>query len=150
MVGAGLFLLAHIALPSPSNLTMVRGTVEEIGSISRKGLGSYYELRLRTEDGHAERVLVARRDVAAEVMQRLVGRQITARVNWSSEAIDLTTNGDLSTELSAVNSSVMARSHNDNVAGWIATILGLLFGAVTLALKLNKSALRNSDMSLRR
>lgn len=134
VVGAGFFLLSHLADPGPGNLTVVRGTVEEIGSTSRKGLGSFYELRLKTDDGQMERVLVARRDVAANAMQKLVGRHIRARVNWSSEAIDLTTTRDASSVLSEENSSATARRRDYNLVGGIATLLGLVIGALTLTL----------------
>ena len=141
-VGAGFFLLSYLAVPGSGNLTVVQGTVEEIGSISRKGLGSFYELRLKTDDGQMERVLVARHDVAATAMQKLLGRKIRARVNWSSEAIDLTATGDASSVLSGENSSTTARRRYYNLAGAIATLLGLLIGAVTLML--NTAAWRQS------
>jgi hypothetical protein len=132
-VGAGLLLLAHVAVPGSGNLALVQGTVEGIGTISRKGLGSYYELRLRTESGNAERVLIGRRDVPEDTMQRLIGRTITARVNWSSEAVEISARG-LSVELSGVHSSASARSSSYSFAGWIAIIIGLLAGAATFAM----------------
>lgn len=132
-VGAGLLLLAHVAVPGSGNLTLVQGTVEGIGTISRKGLGSYYELRLRTEGGNAERVLIGRRDAPEDTMQRLIGRTITARVNWSSEAVEISARG-LSEELSGIRSSASARSSGYRLAGWIAIIIGLLAGAATFAM----------------
>ena len=132
-VGAGLLLLAHVAVPNSENLTLVQGMVEGIGTISRKGLGSYYELRLRNERGNAERVLVGRRDVSEDTMHRLIGRTITARVNWSSEAVEFRARG-LNEELSGVHSSASARSSNYSLAGWIAIIIGLLAGAATFAM----------------
>jgi hypothetical protein len=89
MIGSGLSLLARMAVPNSSSLTTVRGTLEEIGSVSRKGLDGFYELRLLTGGGQIERVLVSRNDVTSSSMQRLVGRKIVARVNGSSEVIDL-------------------------------------------------------------
>jgi hypothetical protein len=132
-IGAGLLLLAHVAVPGPGNLTLVQGTVEAIGTISRKGLGSFYELRLRTESGNAERVLIGHRDVPQETVQRLIGRTITARVNWSSEAVEFSAAG-LSHELSGAHSSASARSSSYSFAGWIAIIIGVLAGAATVAM----------------
>lgn len=133
LIGAGLFLLAHMAAPNSSSLTTVRGTLEEIGSRSRKGLGSFYELRLITAGGQIERVLVGRNDVASSSVQRLVGRKIVARVNGSSEVIDLIIDCDGSEVISSVNSSATSRSRSFNMVGWIATILGLIVGAATLS-----------------
>jgi len=120
-------------MPGSDNLTVVQGTVDGIGVTSRKGLGSFYEVRLRDESGTADRVLIGRNDVPNEVIQRLIGRTITARVNWSSEVIEMSAKG-LGDELSGVHSAASGRSHGYSLAGWIAIVIGLLTGAATFAL----------------
>ena len=78
-------------------------------------------------------MLVGRRDVSEDTMHRLIGRTITARVNWSSEAVEFSARG-LSEELSAVQSTASVRSSNYSRAGWIAIVIGLLAGSATFAM----------------
>ena len=94
LVAAGLFLLAHLALPDADGLTVVQGTVEQVRQVSRKNVGSFHELQVRSADGRIDPVLVGRNSATLASMQALVGRTITARVS-GAEVVELGASGEI-------------------------------------------------------
>ena len=133
VAAALLFLLSHITLPDLAALAPVKGSVTEVGSISRKGIGGYYELNVRSEEGNAQRVLVSRRVASEAVMQSLIGRPITARINISSEAVELSVAGVAGLNFDAAHSVAAAQNRQYDMLGWTAMICALLSGCFVLA-----------------
>ena len=139
VASAGLFLLGHLELPDAKSLSIVSGSVESIRVISRKGLGSSNELTVRTADGAQDRVLIARDDLINAAVQGLVGRDVTASVNWSSEAVEFETEGDPSGLAEVVRASASREKKIYDTMAWIALAIGLSLGAVMLTRALRRS-----------
>lgn len=139
VASAGLFLLGHMELPDAKSLSIVSGSVESVRVISRKGLGSSNELTVRTADGAQDRVLIARDDLINDAVQGLVGRNVTASVNWSSEAVEFETEGDPSGLAEAVRASASREKKIYDTMAWIALAIGLSLGAVMLTRAMRRS-----------
>lgn len=137
---AGLFLLAHLALPAATDLTMVRGNVEQVGLISRKGLGSFYELTVKSADGERERVLIDRAVAPEQTIRTLTGHKIKAMVNWSSDAVQFESTGDPGTIAENVRSFANARNRNFSVGGAIALAVGVFLGLASLILNSRRTS----------
>lgn len=132
VAAAGLFLLGYIELPDVKSLSIVSGSVESVRVISRKGLGSSNELTVRTADGAQNRVLIARDDLINDAVQGLVGRNVTASVNWSSEAVEFETEGDPGGLAQAVCATAIRGKRMYDAMAWIALAIGISLAAVML------------------
>jgi hypothetical protein len=134
LVGAGFYLLGWLAHPGPGKTSYVAGKVENVAVISRKGLGSFYELQVLSDDGDQQRVLIARR-VAPEAMARgLVGHSISAHVNLSSEAIDFATDGYTGVDASRVRQAAQGEAENYDRLAFLFGTLGIAIGLATIVL----------------
>lgn len=134
MASAGLFLLGHMALPAANDLTAVSGNVEQVGLISRKGLGSFYELTVKTPGGEQDRVLIGRTAAPEQTVRALTGHDITAKVNWSDEAVQLEAAGDPGEIAEKVQTFAMERNRNFNLGGATALAIGVFLGLASLIL----------------
>ena len=134
MASVGLFLLGHMALPAAKDLTLVKGDVEQVGMISRKGLGSFYDLTVRTPDGEQSRVLIHREVAPEEMMRSLIGHSIAAEVNWSSEAVRLETDGAAGNIAENVQASAIGAQRTYDIIGALALALGIFLGFAYLIL----------------
>jgi hypothetical protein len=132
-VGAAFLLLNHMALPGPGERTLVVGSVEEISIVSRKSLGSFHELVVRTEEGGTDTVLFPYHVAPSEQVRTLVGAHISAHVTTSSKAIDLTAEID-----PGFDTDLVRRSNEALAARYLAVALffagaGAAIGLLTLA-----------------
>jgi hypothetical protein len=133
VVSAGFFLLGYMTLPKADSRLPIAGPVEDVYVISRKGLGSYYELGIRTDSGAHERVLI-RRDIAEEgVVRGLIGHRISAHVNWSSDATDLEVEGDPGFDAQLVRQSAESTKAGYDRLAVIFAGAGMALGLLTLA-----------------
>jgi hypothetical protein len=136
MVAAGLFLLSAMRVPADGSLTQVSGTVDHVGTRSRKGLGSVYIVDLREADGASAEVLIPRDAVTAAEAQRLIGKHLSARVNWSSQAITLKgASADIDERVAA---SAQAAGRQLDIMGYVALMLGFGLGVATLVFGLGR------------
>lgn len=133
IAAAGLFLLGHMALPGPQSLAIVSGRVESVRVVSRKGIGSSNELTVSSADGSQHRVLIVRDDSINAAVQHLVGRDITAGVNWSSVAVEFKASGDPGGLAETVHASAARSQTIYNTLGWVALVIGLSLAAVMIA-----------------
>jgi hypothetical protein len=130
VVAAGLFLLGAMRVPSEGSLTQISGTVDHVGLRARKGLGSFYTLALHDADGAPAEILIDRGALNETAVRRLIGKHVTAKVNWSSEAISLEdAPADIAEQVSA---SAKAAGRQYTLLGLAAMLIGLGFGAATL------------------
>ena len=77
-------------------------------------------------------MLIARNDLINDAIQGLVGRDVTASLNWSSEAVEFETEGDPSGLAEAVRASASREKRIYDTMAWIALAIGLSLGAVML------------------
>jgi hypothetical protein len=132
-ISAGLFLLGYMTLPKADAQLSNAGHVSDISVISRKGLGSYYELILQTDSGRPDRVLI-RRNVADEsVVRGLIGHRVSAHVNWSSDATDLQVEGDSRFDANKVRQSAESIKARYDLLAVIFAGAGIALGLLTLA-----------------
>lgn len=139
VVAGGFFLLGHMTLPNAGSLTEVKGNVEKVGMVSRKGLGGFYELTVSASDGEQDRVLVSRGVAVEETIQKLLGHTITAEVNWSSEAVQLSTDGDVGFNPDSVRTWAAATKKSYDNIGLVALFVGVFLGLATFGLRLRDS-----------
>ena len=138
-VSAGLFLLAHMAVPGAADLSTVSGTVESVGAISRKGLGGYWELNVRADSGDADRVLVRRDAVSEADMRSLIGHPVTAGVNWSAEAVRFAIPEDPAHLGQTIEAAALASGRMWSGMAAVALALGIFLGLVRLILSLRRT-----------
>ena len=138
MVSAGLFLLGHMALPAAKDLTTVKGIVEQVGLISRKGLGSFYELTVKTANGEKDRVLIGRAVAPEQTVRALTGHKIAAMVNWSSEAVHFESVEDPGTIAENVRTSAIQRNRDFSVSAALVLAVGIFLGLAHLILRMRR------------
>ena len=135
VASAGLFLLAHMALPAAKDLSTVKGVVDHVGLTSRKGLGSFYDLTVKTPAGGEDRVLIERTVAPEPSIRALTGRSIAVGVNWSNEAVQFESDEDPNGIARNIGKSAAERSRNYSIGGMIALALGLFLGLAGLVLR---------------
>ena len=133
MIAVGFFLLGYMAMPGSGNLSHIDGRIEQVSHpYYRKGIGSYYQLSVRTAQGEELPVLVSR-DVAPEpAMRGLVGQSIAADVNWSSEAIAAEMHGYGEAIARKAGLSAIRRKQQYDNFGGIAFAIGVFLGLASL------------------
>lgn len=138
-IAAGLFLLGYLTMPGSESLSHVTGRIEHVDTISRKGLGRFYQLTVKSVQGEESQVLIAR-DVAPEpAMRGLVGQSIAADVNWSSEAITAEMHGGgEAIARKAGQSAIRRKQRYDNIGG-IAFAIGIFLGLAGLILNRSRA-----------
>ena len=138
VVSAGFFLLGYLAMPTASSKNSVAGLVKDVAVISRKGLGSYYELTLRSDGGEPDRILMAR-DIAEETVVRgLIGHRIAAHVNWSSVATDVEVEGSTRFEADSVRRSAESAKVRYDSLSLIFAGAGMAIGLLTFAIGVSR------------
>lgn len=133
-ISAGLFLLGHMVMPGPAGLYAVSGIVTNVSTISRKGLGSFYDLGIDGADGTQHRILLDRSVATQSAVQSLVGASVSAKVNASAEAVELAVPADAGGMAGKVRAAAQARSGNFSLGGAIALAIGIFLGLATLIL----------------
>jgi hypothetical protein len=134
LASAGLFLLGWMAVPAAKDLTQIAGQVEQVNVISRKGLGSFYELTVTTPGGEQDRVLIDHDGVRNEAMHALIGHRIVAEINWSSEAVDFETDDPSTSIAKNVRSTALGSQQTFDALGIAALALGIFLGLAALIL----------------
>jgi hypothetical protein len=138
-VSAGFFLLGYMTLPNPASQMAIAGHVKDVAVISRKGLGSYYELTLQTDTGEPDRVLM-KRDIAEEsIVRGLIGHRVSGHVNWSSDATDLEIEGSSGFDAGKVRRSAESAKAGYDLLAIIFAGAGMAIGLLTLAFLGNRS-----------
>lgn len=130
-IAVGLVLLGYLAAPGDDALSTVSGRVESVGSVSRKGLGTYYRLAIVSADGRNDEVLVARGASTDGAMQGLIGAVIIARVDWSGSASQITRLDGSSVDSGKLRSTLNATRRTFFSFAALAALLGLALAAVT-------------------
>jgi hypothetical protein len=136
VASAGLFLLAHMALPAEKDLSMVKGVVNHVELTSRRKLGGFYDLTVKTPEGGEDRILIGRSVAPEPSIRALVGHNIAAGVNWSDVAVQFESADDSDGIAENVWKSAAERSRNYSIGGMIALALGLFLGLAGLILRL--------------
>ena len=102
--------------------------------ISRKGLGSYNELTVTGPAGDRQRVLIAGDAAADGFVAALIGKSISAKVNWSDEAVEFEApeaGADLGQSILA---AATKRSRLYDIGGVCALVIGVFLGLTGLDL----------------